>query len=164
MRIAKWIHSKASAALVTLMIVLCGCATDDIFSRFHNKNEKIDGFTKHFTESLFDTTEKRLFSVELLLWDGNLSTGENRVYLIVHNNEDKDVAGADIAVVAKNKGTGSTVKAAILDNGDGLYSIKGLTLDRPGDWEISVTVTKDGRSDRTLFSFPHVLMKRSGGG
>ena len=164
MRIAKWLQSKTPDAFVTLMIVLCGCATDDIFSRFHYKNEKIGGFTKHFTESLFDTTEKRLFSVELLLWDGNLSTGENRVYLIVHNNEDKDVAGADIGVVAKNKGTGSTVKASILDKGDGLYSTKGLTLDRPGDWEISVTVTKDGRSDRTLFSFPHVLMKRSGGG
>jgi len=164
MRIAKWLHSKAPAALVTLMIILCGCATDDIFSRFHYKNEKIDGFTKHFTESLFDITEKRLFSLELLLWDGNLLIGENRVYLIVHNNEDKDVAGADIAVVAKNKGTGSTVKATILDKGDGLYSTKDLTLDRPGDWEISVTVTKDGRSDGTLFSFPHVLMKRSGGG
>jgi hypothetical protein len=164
MRVAKWLHSKAPAVLVTLMIVLCGCASDDFLSRFHYKNEKIGGFTKHFTESLFDPTEKSLFSVELLLWEGNLSTGENRCYLIVHNSEDKDVAGADIDVVAKNKATGSTVKAAIMDKGDGLYSTKGLTLDRPGDWEVSITVTKDGRSDSTLFSFPHVLMKRSGGG
>lgn len=164
MRITKWLHSKTPTALVALMIVLCSCASDDIFSRFHYKNEKIGGLTKHFTESLFNTTEKRLFSVELLLWDGTISIGENKVYLIVHNNEDKDVAGADIDVIAKNKGTSSTVKAAILDKGDGLYSTKGLTLERPGDWEISVTVTKDGQSDKALFSFPHVLMKRSGGG
>jgi hypothetical protein len=164
MRMVKWLYSTAPVVLVTLIMFLYGCATDDIFSHFQYKNEKIGGFTKHFTGSLFNITEKKLYSVELLLWDGRISIGENKVYLIVHNNEDKDVAGADIDVVAKNKGTGSTVKASIVDEGDGLYRTRGLTPDKPGDWEISVAVTKEGRSDRTHFSFPHVSMKRSGGG
>jgi len=136
-----------------LIIVFGGCATDDIFSRFQYRNEKIQGFTKHFAEGVFEITQNRFFSVELLIWDGKLSTGENRVYLIVHNSEDKDIEGADLTVVAKNMETGSTVKAAVLDKGDGLYRTQGLTLDKPGAWEVSVTVVKGGRSDKALFSF-----------
>jgi hypothetical protein len=82
--------------------------------------------------------------------------------LVVHDNRDADVVGAELTIVQKDLSTGETVpvKLTVTDKKNGLYIVSGLDLKREGKWELLITVNKTGVSDRVKFIFPDVLKNR----
>jgi hypothetical protein len=127
----------------------------------HDAGEK-KLFTKHFSKSLFDITKNASYSIEILLDDKEYHIGKDTYGMIVHNDKDADVGGADLSLTLKNLDTGKPAPdaPAITYRGDGLYIIKGLDLKREGRWELTVNVSKDGHEDRAVFVFPDVLKNR----
>lgn len=150
-------HKKESTmisritALVVLMLMVGGCASEDILSRLHIENKKIDGFTKHFAESHFRITENKHFGVELLMPDEKLTAPEDWMYLVIHDSADRDVADADLSVVARNPETGTTRQAGIRDEGGGLYRVTGLRLSKGAGWEVTVKIMHQEKSDSVIF-------------
>ena len=119
-------------------------------------------FTKHFKESLFDVTGHAAYSVEVLLDDSEYKIGKDVIGIVVHDNKDADVIGAELSIVQKDVTTGETVpnKLTTTDKKNGLYIVSGLDVKREGKWELQITVTKDGVKDSVKFMFPEALKDR----
>lgn len=119
-------------------------------------------FTKHFNESLFNITDKGLFSVEILMDDKEYAKlGKGVIGLVIHNQYDEDVEGADIKITSvMPEGQVSTDAPAIKDKGDGLYTGANINLKKEGKWELKIGVKKKKLEDSTSFLFPDVLNKR----
>ncbi len=119
-------------------------------------------FTKHFQETLFDVTEHASFSVEVLLDDKEYKIGSRTIGIVVHNALDEDVKGAEIIVTHKNLSAGENApgKLTIEDQGNGLYLVTGLDLQRNGRWELAISVRKGGLEDRVKFVLPDALKER----
>jgi hypothetical protein len=120
--------------------------------------EKHGKFTKHYDESLFKVTEKGLFSIEMVIKDKELKVGENKIDLILHDEKDKDLVGADITITPWMPGMGHGVREVpeIMEKGGGLYSVENLVFSMKGHWELRITVTANGTEDRAVFSFAGV--------
>ena len=115
-------------------------------------------FTKHFNESLFNITNRGLFSVEILLDDLEYpKLGKNVIGLVIHNADDKDVEGAIIKITATPEGQAWTDVPVIKDKGDGLYGVSNINLKNGGKWELRIDVKKAEFEDSTTFIFPDVL-------
>ena len=119
-------------------------------------------FTKHFKESLFDVTGQAAYSLEILLDDKEYKIGKDVIGIVVHDNKDADVIGAELAIVQKDPATGEAVpgKRTVTDKKNGLYIVSGLDLKREGKWELLITVSKSGVRDSVKFIFPDVLKDR----
>ena len=119
-------------------------------------------FTKHFRESLFDVTEHASYSLEVLLDDSEYKIGKDVIGIVVHDNKDADVIGAELTIVQKDLATGETApgKLTVTDKKNGLYIVSGLDLKRKGKWELLITVKKAGVEDSVKFVFPDVLKDR----
>ncbi len=116
-------------------------------------------FTKHFQHTLFDITGRADYSVEVLLDNKEYSIGNNVIGIVVHNAYDEDVKGAHLTIGLKNLATNevATGKLNIQDKRNGLYIVSGLDLRRKGNWELSITVEKDGVKDSVKFVLPDAL-------
>ena len=127
----------------------------------HNPAETVL-FTKHFQESLFDVTEHAAYSLEVLLDDNEYKIGKDVIGIVVHNNKDADVIGAELIIAHKDLATGKTAPGTltVTDKKNGLYIVSGLDLKREGKWELLITVTKTGAADSVKFIFPDVLKNR----
>lgn len=118
-------------------------------------------FTKHFNGTLFDITKNGKYSVEFLLNDKEYPIGKGTTGLVVHNDKDQDVYGANVSVVIKNlEGGPDQVPTDIKDQGNGAYVISGLEPERPGKWELDISVDKDGVKDSASFPLPGALQKK----
>jgi hypothetical protein len=119
-------------------------------------------FTKHFRESLFDVTGHALYSLEVLPDDKEYKIGKDVIGIIVHNQKDEDVIGAELTIVQKSLANGQTYpdKLTVTDKKNGLYIVSGLDLKREGKWELLITVKKAGVEDSVKFVFPDVLKDR----
>jgi len=115
-------------------------------------------FTKHFNTSLFAITSKGHFSIEILLDDSEYPIGKNTVGVVVHNDMDKDVAGASLKIILidPEKGEHAVPGSAIDDKANGLYIVTGLDLELEGQMELSIEITVDGITDNVQFQFPEV--------
>jgi hypothetical protein len=133
-----------------ILILLSGCAAPAMQTHSHQGD-----FTKHYDESLFQITEKGMFSVEMVIKEHDLKTGVNLVDLIIHDKNDRDVVGAEITVTPwmPDMGHGVFEKPSITEKGGGLYEIS-------GHWELRVNIAKDGMEDSTVFDFPDVKIDR----
>jgi len=121
-------------------------------------------FTKHYADSRFEVTEHGLFSVELLIPGNALKVGPNTADIIVHDQEDHDVMGADITVVLMMPmmGHGAMEKPVITERGGGLYGVENLVPVMGGQWDLTVTVKYGGNQDSAVFNFPDVRMAGTG--
>ncbi len=115
-------------------------------------------FTKHFNESLFNITEKGLFSVEIIMDDREYpKLGKDVIGLVIHNQKDNDVVGADIRISAIPEGAAGNIAPVIKDKGEGFYTVSNLNLKKGGKWELRITVKAAGAEDSASFLFPDVL-------
>lgn len=119
-------------------------------------------FTKHFQESLFDITGKAAFSIEVLLDDKEHDIGKGMIGIVVHDERDADVAGANLTITRKNRETGESAPGpvSITDKQNGLYIVSGLDLQRKGRWLLAITVKKDNTEDRVNFNLPEAMKER----
>jgi hypothetical protein len=59
--------------LIISFLFLLSCAGGKVpLSKFTRIDKKTGNFTKHLDESIFKITEKGMYSVEVLLYNGNL--------------------------------------------------------------------------------------------
>ncbi|MFA5353810.1 MAG: FixH family protein [Thermodesulfovibrionales bacterium] len=116
-------------------------------------------FTKHFNESLFNITEKGLFSVEILMDDKEYpQLGKGLIGLVIHNQANQDVEGAEITLTSvMPEGQSSTDTPAVKDKGKGLYTVSNLSLKKEGKWELRIGVKKKTKEDTASFQFPNAL-------
>jgi hypothetical protein len=115
-------------------------------------------FTKHFNQSLFNITDKGLFSIEILLDDKEYpKLGKDVIGLVIHNADDKDVEGATIKIKATAEEQAGIDVPVIKDKGDGLYTVSNINLKKGGKWELRISVKKAEFEDGASFIFPDVL-------
>ena len=147
--------------MISLAVVLFVIASGPAGSDEGHPAEKVL-FTKHFQESLFDVTERALYSLEILLDDHEHNIGKDVIGIVVHDKSDEDVVGAELTIVHKNLATGETApgKLSVTDKKNGLYIVSGLDLKTDGKWELLITVKKGAIEDRVKFIFPDVLKER----
>ncbi|GAB4484291.1 MAG: hypothetical protein OHK006_08230 [Thermodesulfovibrionales bacterium] len=146
------------AACMTAAALFCAAGPAAAHGEKHAKTV----FTKHFQQTLFDATEKALFSIEVLLDDSEFEIGRNTVGIIVHDAEDEDVEKAELGIALKGLEDGQVLTGPFSIKGTlpGLYIVSGLDLKKPGRWELSISVRKDAKEDRVKFILPDALKER----
>lgn len=143
----------AKIVLILLAVLCIACIKDGACSSDKPK------FTKHFNQSLFNITDKGLFSVEILMDDKEYSKlGKGVIGLVIHNQHDEDVEGAEIRITAvMPEGRAGTDAPVVKDIGDGLYTVSGINLKKEGKWVLKIGIKKKKEEDSASFSFPDVL-------
>lgn len=118
---------------------------------------------KHYEHSLFKMTDNGLYSVEMVIKDKELKVGVNSFDIIVHDKNDKDVAGAIVKVVPwmPEMGHGVFEKPVVKERGGGVYSVEDVILIMEGQWELRLNIKKDGAEDNVVFDFPDVKRSES---
>ncbi len=115
-------------------------------------------FTKHFNDSLFMITENGEFSVEILPDEREYRIGKDVIGIVIHNRHDEDVEGAKISISFEPAGD-NTQEPVIRDKGDGLYTVKNLSLQREGEWKMIIRINRKKVEDSAMFSFPAALSR-----
>jgi hypothetical protein len=103
--------------LISLLVFLFSTACTSYkvpVSKFNRIDKKVGNVTKHVEESLFKVTDKGLYSVEVLLFDGNLKVGRNDFDIVIHDMKDEDVEGASVKVIAQIPESDIKVKPRII--------------------------------------------------
>jgi hypothetical protein len=115
-------------------------------------------YTKHYEQSLFEVTEKGLFSVEMVIKEKELKVGVNTLDIIVHDRRDKDVVGAIVTVTPwmPEMGHGVFEKPFVTERGGGIYSVENIILIMRGRWELKIKIRKEDTEDSVTFDFPDV--------
>jgi len=129
----------------------------------HTDPPTAGSYTKHYEQSLFKVTEKGLFSVEMIIKEKELKVGVNTLDIIVHDKNDKDVAGAIVTVTPwmPEMGHGVFEKPTVMERGGGLYSIENIILIMGGRWELRIKITKGDIEDTVTFDFPDVKISET---
>ena len=142
---------------ITVFLFITGCAGNKVqISDFKRMDKKVGKFTKHMEESLFKITDKGLFSVEVLLFDGKLNVGRNAFYIVIHDSKDNDVSEAELKITARMSENDIEAKPGITGSQPGLYDVNNLELTRAGHWELFIQVRKGNNEDKVVFDFPDV--------
>jgi FtsP/CotA-like multicopper oxidase with cupredoxin domain len=115
-------------------------------------------FTKHLEDSELKVTDQGLFSVELSIPAKRLLVGVNTFDLIIHDQDDRDVTGADITVTPwmPEMGHGVFDEPVVVEKGNGLYTIENIILVMGGHWEFRINVKKGRKEDKVIFDFPYI--------
>ena len=129
----------------------------------HTDPPSAGSYTKHYEQSLFKVTGKGLFSVEMVIKEKELNVGVNTLDIIVHDKNDKDVAGATVTVTPwmPEMGHGVFEKPVVRERGGGLYSVENIILIMGGRWELRIKITKGDTEDRVTFDFPDVKISET---
>jgi cytochrome c peroxidase len=119
---------------------------------------------KHYKGSLIKVTEKKLFSIEVMVPDNELRPGINDAELVLYDKDGNDVEGAGIAVTAWMPVKEQVVsdEAVITEKGGGFYRVDNIVIKSAGLWELWITVKKDGMEDRVIIEFPEIKTARAG--
>ncbi|MEJ2695837.1 MAG: FixH family protein [Candidatus Sulfobium sp.] len=138
-------------AIVLVLVLLYPCAA-------HAQPADRKGPQKHYKESSFKVTDNGLFGVELIVKGGKLKVGSNSIDLIIHDENDKDVKGAELTVTPwmPSMGHGVVEKPVIMERGGGVYSVNNIDLVTGGHWELKIRIKSDGMEDNTIFDFPDI--------
>jgi hypothetical protein len=155
---------KKISAIVALLFLLSGCATSRTQKNAHHGemsggHEHGDAkITKHFDESLTKLTDKKHYSLELVIPDKHLKMGVNTIEVIIHHATGGDVAQADLDVTPwmPSMGHGVTQKPKVIERGGGLYSVEDIVLSMTGHWQLQIKVSKDEKTDTAVFDFPEI--------
>ncbi|MGO9612953.1 MAG: FixH family protein, partial [Dissulfurispiraceae bacterium] len=119
--------------------------------------------TKHYEQSLFKMTERGMFSVEMVVKEQELKVGVNTLDIIVHDKNDKDVAGAIVTVTPwmPEMGHGVYEKPVVRERGGGLYSVENIILIMGGRWELRIKISRGSVEDSVTFDFPDVKISET---
>ena len=142
--------------LILGVFTLSGCATT---SDMHDDGGKPHApMTKHYEDTLFETTEKGEFSLEVLLPDEGIEMGFNKIDIIIHDKNDRDITGADILVTPwmPSMDHGVKEKPVVSERGGGLYAVSNLVFSMTGQWEIHVKVVKGDIVDSAVITLPEI--------
>jgi hypothetical protein len=114
--------------------------------------------TQHFKDTAFGISEKGEYSVEAILPGGGPKVGVNKIDIIIHNKEDKDVAGADLIVTPwmPSMNHGVKEKPVIRERGGGLYAISNVVFNMMGDWELRINILKGETADKVYLKLPDI--------
>ncbi len=147
------------AVLFAIAAVLFPCA---VFA-LHSGDSALDHHTKHYEQSLFKMTDKGLYSAEIVIKDKELKVGVNSFDIIVHDLNDKDVAGAELKVVPwmPEMGHGVFEKPVVKERGGGVYSVENVILIMEGRWDLKLKIKKNDAEDNVTFDFPDVKSSAS---
>lgn len=149
-----------SVIFIILFIAICLPFTGEQVAAHKKDGQSNSKFTKHFNESLFKITEKRFFSVEILMNDKEYKIGKNVAGIVIHDDHDDDVEGAEIKIT-RQMPDGKVIKDAvsIMEKGKGLYIVGNLDFQREGRWELKIKAKKKNIEDTATFVFPDVIKK-----
>ena len=142
--------------LLILMAFIFSCAAAP------TRPHKHDQFTKHYDDSIFQVTQKGMYSVEMVIKEHELKTGVNELDLIVHDKDDSDVVNAVVTVTPwmPEMGHGVFEEPSVTEKGGGLYTVENILLIMSGHWELRVNINRDGMEDIVVFDFPDVKIDR----
>jgi len=152
---------KAIASVLAALALGCSPVGDVKHEHAH------EGFTKHYSGSHFELTEKETYSVEMVLPAGHdLVVGPNTVDVIVHDWSDRDVTGATLTITPwmPTMGHGVREVPVVTEKGGGRYTVDNIVLTMGGMWELKVTVDMDSKVDTAVFTFPDVQKDEHGHG
>lgn len=145
-------------ALAGVYMFIAGCATGAARSDDVYRTENVM-FTKHFDNTFFRITGKKMFSVEIVTGRKELKViGKNAAGIIIHNLHDEDVEGADVRVMQwmSEQGQGNTQSLNVKEKSGGLYILEDVNLQISGYWELRIKVKKNNLEDSAVFVFPDV--------
>ncbi len=131
---------------------------EEVKMEMRDDRENHAPMTQHYEGSMFKVTDNGEFSVEVLLPDKKVEMGVNRVDLIIHNKEDKDVPGAGITVAPwmPSMGHGVMEKPVVNEKGGGLYNVSNVVFSMTGDWELRLEITSGSTTDTVKIPMPPV--------
>ena len=141
--------------LILGLIMLAGYATSETA---HGEGEAHAPMTKHYGDTLFKVTDDGEFSVEVLLPDQKVEMGVNKVDIIIHDRNDRDVAGADITVTPwmPSMDHGVMEKPVINEKGGGLYSVTNVVFSMTGEWELRLRISVGSTTDTVAIALPPI--------
>jgi hypothetical protein len=136
-------------------MVLAGYATSETA---HGEGEAHAPMTKHYGDTLFKVTDDGEYSVEVLLPDQKVEMGVNKVDIIIHDRNDRDVAGADITVTPwmPSMDHGVMEKPVINEKGGGLYSVTNVVFSMTGEWELRLRISVGSTTDTVAIALPPI--------
>jgi hypothetical protein len=99
----------------------------------------------------------------MVIKEKELKVGVNTLDIIVHDKNDKDVAGATVTVTPwmPEMGHGVYEKPVVRERGGGLYSVENIILIMGGRWELRIKIRKEGVEDSVTFDFPDVKISET---
>jgi len=141
--------------LILGLIMLAGYATSETA---HGEGEAHAPMTKHYGDTLFKVTDNGEYSVEVLLPDQKVEMGVNKVDIIIHDKNDRDVAGADITVTPwmPSMDHGVMEKPVINEKGGGLYSVTNVVFSMTGEWELRLRISVGSTTDTVAIALPPI--------
>ncbi len=141
--------------LILGLIMLAGHATSETA---HGEGEAHAPMTKHYGDTLFKVTDNGEYSVEVLLPDQKVEMGVNKVDIIIHDRNDRDVAGADITVTPwmPSMDHGVMEKPVINEKGGGLYSVTNVVFSMTGEWELRLRISVGSTTDTVAIALPPI--------
>lgn len=142
-------------SLILGLMMLAGYATSETA---HGEGEAHAPMTKHYGDTLFKVTDDGEYSVEVLLPDQKVEMGVNKVDIIIHDRNDRDVAGADITVTPwmPSMDHGVMEKPVINEKGGGLYSVTNVVFSMTGEWELRLRISVGSTTDTVAIALPPI--------
>lgn len=147
------------SGIISLVSGLCLLLGGAAYVHSDNGEGKKRIFTKHFMGSLFDISAKANYSIEVLLDEKEYPIGKDVVGIVIHNANDEDVTGAEIAIDYRDLDTGENLSLLpdIKEKGEGLYTVARFDLAKEGRRKLALRVKKGPVEDTVQFLFPDVL-------
>lgn len=107
---------------------------------------------------LTKATENKLFAVEIRLSRNNLVVGQNSATLLISDEKQNSVSGAEVRVlpVITAHGESTSLRPFVQEKSDGRYSVENLYIDMEGNWTLKIMIRKGEISDNVSFDFPGV--------
>jgi hypothetical protein len=113
---------------------------------------------QHFEGTLFSSTERGAYTVELVCKPFPPVVGKNAADLIIHDYRARDIGGAEVEFVPWMPGEerASPESPAIKDTKIGLYVVENIVLDRPGKWVYRIRISHEGLEDSIVVRLPEL--------
>jgi hypothetical protein len=140
--------------MAMVLVVVSGCSTKDQASLPGSEPAMI----KHYKNSLAKFTDKKQYSLELVMPENMVRMGVNTLELIVHKDTGEDLPGVEVTVIPwmPDMGHGVLETPVVIERGGGLYSIDNIVFSMTGHWQLKIKVAKEGIEDAATFDFPEV--------
>jgi len=116
----------------------------------HSGQDDQHKFTKHFSGSLFQISDKGQVSIEVILDEKEYKVGNDMIGIVIHDIKDHDIEDAIVSVVA----TGNKDQIKVREKGGGLYLAPKTVLPDNGNRELKISVKKKNIDDSATFRFP----------
>lgn len=140
------------SVFVTLCLIFCATG---LFAADRDMSGMKTNPAKQGGGGVVKKTEKGTYTLEMVVRGKELKTGANAFDITVSDKAGKIVKGAELIITPWMSGMGQGVweKPVVTDRGNGVYHVGNVKIVMSGRWDLKVTVRKDDREDRAVFSF-----------